>query len=57
MHGRSRMLGDDPGKSAIALRAIVSQVQRGNQDETSASIKVRGTADLMTQGGRSPTGG
>ena len=32
-------------------------LQRGNQDETSASIKVRGTAGLMTQGGWSPTGG
>jgi hypothetical protein len=35
----------------------VPPVQRGNQDETSASIKMRGTADLMTQGGQSPTGG
>ena len=32
-------------------------LQRDNQDETSASIKVRGTADVMMEGGRSPTGG
>jgi hypothetical protein len=46
------------GRPAEDHRQVLNgMLQRGNQDETSASIKVRGTADLMMQGGRSPTGG
>jgi hypothetical protein len=48
---------DQNGAVFIECTDGMAALQRGNQDEASASIKVRGTADPMTQRGRSPTGG